>query len=289
MVLAATLFVIPVGISGTAIASTSSTESSFSVYLTCSSILFAEPSASGTCGSGAYSAAYTGISQTLGSTQNSVVYMASATGGVKVNYTLFDVTSGKLLIKWLGYGAVGGGSCATPTAIYPATPQSGSTAYLINSGQVLASGDVVRLYLNSTFTPDPGTSGSPVFCAGGAAATLVSLGTTVVTGTAQANLTTELTAGTPSQTTLSGVPGVAETYTYAGSTALSVLVLGVVKNSAGSTIDVITSSFSATAGQTVTAFLPLGQYPSGRDSVTEIAFPTSNVAISTPAVAAVTV
>ncbi len=271
-------------------ATSSPIQSTLSVYLSCpTSISFAEPSSSQTCGSGAYSAAYTGIGQTVGSTQDTVLYLASAAGGVKVNYTLVDVTTGKLLIKWLAYGLLAGGSCSAATAVLPADPSSGSTSYSINSGAVIASGDTLKLYLNTTFTPAPGTSGSPMYCSGGNSATLVSIGTTVVTGPQQPLLSTLLTPGTPYQTSLSGVPGVAETYMNTGSVNLNVLVLGVLKNSAGATVDIIPTSFPVASGQSVTAFLPFKQYPSGTYTVTVIAFTASNVPISTSAVAMVSV
>jgi hypothetical protein len=284
------LTVIPLGISGSAESAPTSVQSSISVYLLCSSsISFAEPSSSQTCGPGMYTGAYTGVSQTVGSTQDTVMYLASATGNVKVNYTLVDMTSGRLLIKWLGFGSVGGGSCTTPTAILPTNQTFGSPSYLIETGVVINSGDMLKLFLDTAFTPAPGTTGSPSFCSGGGGATLVSIGTTVVTGSLPPSLTTELNPGTPSGTTLGGVPGLAETYVNTGGASLTVLVLGVVKNSGGSTVDVIATSFPVDPGKSATAFLAFGQYPSGTYTITVIAVTASSVAISTPVVATVSV
>jgi hypothetical protein len=255
----------------------SSVQSSVSVFLNCPAISFAAPGASATCGAGNYTAIYSGVSQTFGSTQNSVFYLASATGGVKVTFILTDVTTGKLLINGVGYGSISGGSCTSPSLIVPAS--------FTSSSNTLNSGDTVKVSLGTVFT---GT-GTPMFCSGGATATLISAGTTVALGANQPLLTTTLTAGRAKQTTLSGFDGVAVSYKNTGSTAVTAIVVGVLKNFAGSSVDVLTTSVAASANANVTAFLPFRQYQPGTYTVTIIAILASNVPVSTVAETTATV
>ncbi len=246
-------------------------QSSVSAYLNCpSSLAFAIPSGSGSCPSGTYSAVYTGVSQAVGSTQDSVFYLASANGGVKVTFSVTDTTSTKVLIRGVGYGSISGGTCASPNVILPSSFTS--TSSVINSG------DTLKVFLNATFT---GT-GTPAFCSGDGSATLVSIGTTPVTGSSTPLLTTVLSAGRATQTTLLGYQGVSVSYVNTGSATTTALVLGILKTSAGSTVDVLSTSITAAPNQNVTAFLPFRQYSPGTYSVTIIAMTGSEVPISTP-------
>jgi hypothetical protein len=255
----------------------SAVQSSVSVYLNCPSISFASNSASATCGAGNYTATYSGVSQTFGTTQNSLFYLSSAMGGVKVTFSLNDVTTGKLLINGVGYGSISGGACSSPDLIVPSS--------FTSSTNVLNSGDTVKASLGITFT---GT-GTPAFCSGGSGGTLISAGTTVVLGANQPYLTTTLTAGSAKQTTLSGFNGVAVSYKNTGSTGITAIVVGVLKNFAGSSVDVLTTSVAASPNANVTAFLPFNQYPSGTYTVTIIAILSSNVPVSTVAETTATV
>jgi len=244
-------------------------QSSVSAYLNCPAISFAAPGASGPCSPGNYTAIYSGVSQTIGTSQNSLFYLASAMGGVKVTFSLTDATTGKLLINGVGYGSISGGTCSTPDLIVPTS--FAPTSNVVNSG------DSLKASFGVIFT---GT-GTPSFCSGGASATLISVGTTVVQGATQPLLTTTLTAGTARQTTLSGFTGVAESYKNTGSSGITAIVVGVLKNFAGSTVDVLTTSVTASPNGNVTAFLPFKQYPSGTYTVTLIAIAGSNVPVST--------
>ncbi|HEV2138953.1 MAG TPA: hypothetical protein VGR53_08925 [Nitrososphaerales archaeon] len=217
------------------------------------------------------------MSQTFGTTQNSLFYLASANGGVKVTFSLMDVTTGKLLINGVGYGSISGGTCSSPNLIVPTSFTSSSNA--------LNSGDTVKASLGITFT---GT-GTPAFCSGGNSATLISVGTTVLLGSNQPLLTTTLSPGTAKQTTLSGFTGVAESYKNTGSVGITAIVVGVLKNFAGSTVDVLTTSVTASPGGNVTAFLPFKQYSPGTYTVAIIAISGSNVPVSTVAQATATV
>ncbi len=253
------------------VSATGSTQSSVSVYLNCpASITFALPAATGPCSGGNFTAIYSGVSQIVNTARGIVFYLSTATGGVKVTFSLTDQTTGKLLISGVGYGSMNSTSCSTPDLVVPASTNPTSNE--------LNSGDTVKASFGIVFT---GT-GTPTFCSGGAKATLVSVGTTVAAGSG-AVLDTTLTAGTPQQSTLSGFNGVSETYTNNGGSSLTVFVVGTVKNSAGSTIDLLSTSITLTSGGTTTAFLPFKQYPSGTYTVTVMAITTSNVAVSTPA------
>jgi hypothetical protein len=141
----------------------------------------------------------------------------------------------------------------------------------------------LRLSLNTTFT---GT-GTPMFCSGGASATLVGAWSTP-SGSNQ-YLTTALTAGTPTQTTLSGYQGVSIVYTSNSGTTITAVVLGILKIGSGSTVDILASSVTVAPGQSATAFLPFGQYPSGTYTITLVAITSANVPVSTSASTTVTV
>ena len=262
----------PTGAAGTA------SQASISIYLNCpGSIALAFPATSGSCSSGNYTGVYNGIAEVPLANITSDFYLASATGGVKVTFSLTDRTSGKLLLSGVGYGAMAGGSCSSPTLVTPTkfTP----TSNVINSGDNLVAS------LNTTFT---GT-GAPRFCSGGSDATLISFKTTVLTGTSQPLLSSLLTPGRPVQTTLGTFEGVAENYTNTGSVALTAIVQGIVKNLAGSTVGIISTSITSSPGATVTGFLTFKQYPSGSYTVTIVAITTSYVPISTTTVAQVSV
>lgn len=265
------------GFSAPVLGTGSAVQSSVSVYLNCPSVSFASPGATASCGAGNYTAIYSGVSQTIGSTQNSLFYLASATGGVKVTFNLIDATTGKILINGIGYGSISGGTCSTPDLIVPTSFTASSNA--------LNSGDMVKATLGITFT---GT-GTPTFCSGGTSSTLISVGTTVLLGANQPLLTTTLTAGMARQTTLSGFGGVAESYKNSGSVEVTAIVVGVLKNFAGSTVDVLTTSVTASPNANVTAFLPFKQYASGTYTVTLIAIAGSNVPVSTVAETTATV
>jgi len=267
------LTLLPAGNAGQVVASGPSIQSSISVYLNCpDGLSFAEPSASTSCGSGNYTGVYTGISQAVVANGASVFYLASATGGVKVTFSVTDVTTGKLLLSGVGYGSMSGGICTSPALVLPAKA--------VAAANVVNSGDTLRSSLNTTFT---GT-GTPEFCSGGESATLVSLDTTVIAGAIQPSLTTMLTAGSPYQTTLSGFNGVAQSYVDTGTSSFTAVVVGVVKSSVGSTVDVLVTSVTVTPGTSATAFLRFNQYPSGTYTVSVLAITSSNVPVSTAGV-----
>jgi hypothetical protein len=246
-------------------------QSSVSAFINCpSSLSFAGPSASGSCTTSDYSGVYNGIAQTVGSTQNTVFYLAVANGGVKVNYSLTDTTSGKVLLRWVGYGSISGGTCSSPSVIVPFTPTSGSSSYVIFSGTVINPGDTIKAHLSIAFT---GT-GTPTICSGGSSATLISIATTVLAGSSQLILTADLRAGVAHQTTLAGYPGEAVTYVNTGNVTLTAQVLGVLKDSGGRTIDVLATSIMAAPNANVTAFLVFNQYSAG--SYTLILFATTS-------------
>jgi hypothetical protein len=263
---------------GPADSTSAAPQSSVSVYLNCpEDISFALPSANGSCSSGNYAAVYQGIAQEVATTQNSEFYLAMATGGVKVTFVLTDLASGKVLFNGVGYGSITGGNCSSPSIIMPARVNL--------SSNVINSGDNLLLWLNATFT---GT-GVPTFCSGPSTPTLVSFGTTVVEGSSQPALTTLLTAGTPTQTTLLGYNGIAETYTYTGSATLTAFVYGVVKDSTGSTVGVLLSSVTVAPNGQGTAFLSLNRCPPGSYTVTIIAITSQDIPISTATTATASV
>jgi len=251
--------------------------SSISVYITCpGTISFALQTASGPCGSGNYTGVYTGISQMPVANLTSEFYLASASGGVKVTFNLTDATTGKLLLNGVGYGAIDGGSCSSPSLVIA----TGFTT----SANVINSGDRLEASLNTTFT---GT-GTPAFCAGGSDATLISF-KTAVPGSAHPLFSSMLNPGKPAQTMLLGYEGVAENYTNPSGVAITAIVQGVVKNQAGNTVDVLSSSITLSPGAEVTAFLAFNKYPSGSYTVTVIALTSSDVPIAAPVVAEVSV
>ena len=276
------LMLVPAGNVAQVAASGASVQSSISVYINCpGAISFAEPGASSSCGAGNYTAVYTGISQTVVINKTSVFYLAGSTGGVKVTFGIFDVTTGKPLLNGVGYGFVAGGTCASPSLVTPAT--------VVASTNLINSGDKLRASLNTTFTPTGSNPNLPVYCSGGSNATLVTIGTMVVAGTAQPLLTTMLTAGNPHQTTLSGYSGIAESYTNEGTSSFTAVVIGVVKSSSENTVDVLITSVTVLPGTNATAFLKFNQYPPGAYTVTVLATSSSNVPVSTAEVATATV
>ena len=235
------------------------------------------PAGSGLCGSGNYTGTYSGVSQTVVSNQTAAFYLAAAGGGVKVTFSLTDLTTGKLLLEGVGYGSMANETCSHPSKVVPvSTTISNST---------IDSGDTLEASLNTTFT---GT-GTPAFCSGGGSPTQFSIGTTAVTGSAQPALTTTLKSGAPYQTTLSGFTGVAVSYTDLGNAGFSAVVVGIVKNPSGSTIDVLLTSVTVSPGATTTAFLKLNQYPTGTYEVTVLVVTSTNVPVSTAAMTTVSV
>jgi hypothetical protein len=70
---------------------------------------------------------------------------------------------------------------------------------------------------------------------------------------------------------------------------MTAVVLGFLKAGNGSLVDVLTTSVMVPPGQSVTAFLPLGNYHSGTYSITVVAITSSEVPLSTPASGTVTV
>lgn len=263
---------------GLARATSSSPQSSVSIYLDCpGSVALAFPASTGSCASGNYTGVYNGIDEIPLANITSIFYLASATGGVKVTFSLTDSTTGKLLLNGVGYGSMTGGTCSSPTPIV--------ATKFVASSNTINSGDKLVATLNTTFT---GT-GSPTFCSGGLDATLVSFKTTVLVGTSPPLLSNILTPGQPVQTTLLSFEGVEQNYTNTGSVAITAIVEGVVKNQAGSTVDILTTSISLAPGAKVAAFLPFKQYPSGSYTVTMVAITSSYVPISASTVAEVTV
>jgi hypothetical protein len=280
---------IVVGISVPAVlpvSAASGVESSVSVFVNCpTSVSFAEPSASGACGSGNYTGTWSGVAQTVGSAQDSVFYLSAATGGVKVNYSLIDSTTGKFLVRWAGFGSISGGTCSAPSVVTPATQATNSAWYAIGTGNVISPGDKLSATFSIVFT---GT-GTPTICSGAGSASVISLDTTVSASQVKPALTTTLQAGVAVQGMLGGYDGVSETYLNTGSTSVTALVLGVLKDSSGRTVDMLSTSITANPGATVTAFLPFKQYPSGSYTMTLIAITTLDAPISTVATASVTV
>lgn len=266
----------PVGSASTTLTA-SPVQSSLSVFLSCSEgISFAATGSSSSCGSGTYSAVYSGIAQVVGSNKTSRFYLASATGGVKVTFNLTDESTGNLLFKGVGYGAISGGSCASSSAVVPTT----FTTY----PETVGSGDNLSLSLGIIFT---GT-GTPTFCSGGGSATLLSVGTAVAAGSSQPLLTTTLTAGRPHVTTLSGYVGIAESYVGNSNGAFTAFVFGIVKNSAGATVEVLTSSVAVSTGANSTAFIPFNPVLSpGTYTVSVVATASNGVPVSTTAEATV--
>ena len=253
-------------------------QSSISIFLNCpGGIGFAFPASTSSCSSGNYTGVYGGIAEVPLANITSDFYLASATGGVKVTFSVTDGTSGKLLLSGVGYGAMTGGTCSSPTLVVATkfTPTSNT----INSGDKLIAS------LNTTFT---GT-GTPIFCSGGSDATLISFKTSVLTGSNQPLLSSLLVPGQPLQTTLGSYEGVAENYTNTGSVSLTVFVQGVLKNQAGGTVDILSTSITLPPGAEVTAFLAFKTYPAGSYTVTVVAITTSYVPISNSAVASVVV
>jgi hypothetical protein len=260
-----------------AIASAPAVQSTLSFYLSCStSVSLAAPASASSCGGGTYSGVYSGIGETAGQNRTSRIYMAGATGGVKVTFNLTDATTGSLIFKGVAYGTISGGTCSAPSAILPTSFQTSSVT--------IGSGDRLALSLSIVFT---GT-GTPTFCSGGTSATLLSIGTTVVTGTSEPVLTTAVTAGTPYQTTLEGFNGVAVIYTDTGNAPLTAFLYGVFENSAGTTVAVVTTSVATSPGVGATAFLALPQgLQSGTYTVDIIAVTSTDVPLSTTQVATV--
>jgi hypothetical protein len=263
---------------GMATASAPGVQSTLSFYLSCStSMSFAAPASASSCGGGTYSAIYSGVGEAAGQNRTSRIYMAEATGGVKVTFNLTDATTGSLVFKGVAYGTVSGGTCSAPSAISPTSFQTSSVT--------VGSGDRLALSLGIVFT---GT-GTPTLCSGGASATLFSIGTTVVSGSSQAVLTTALTAGTPYQTTLEGFSGVAVIYTDTGNSPLTAFLYGDVHNSAGATVGVVTTSVATSPGVGATAFLALPQgLPSGTYTINIVAVTSTDIPVSTSQVATVT-
>ncbi len=244
--------------------------STVSAYLNCpEDISFALPAIDGSCSSGNYTSVYQGIAQEVATTQNSIFYLASATGGVKVTFLLIDLGTGKLIIKGVGYGSISGGTCQSPSIILP--------VYVNFTTNVISPGDNLELGVNTTFT---GT-GLPTFCSGPTTPTVVSFGTTVVGVSSQPVLTTLLVAGTPSQATLLGYEGITEPFNYGGNGSVTAIVLGIVKDSAGSTVGVLSGSVTVSSGVQVTAFLPFKGLPSGSYTVTVIAISSQDIPVST--------
>lgn len=268
------------------VAASTSIQSSVSSYINCpSSLSFDNPSGTGSCPSADFTGVYTGIGQTLGSTQDSVFYMASANGQVKVNYTLTDVTSGKLLLKWVAAGTLSGGSCSSPSEVLPTSPVSGTTYFVISSGDVINSGDTLKVHL--IWTSFSGT-GSPTFCSGGGKASVVSVGTAVITGSSQPLITNLLTIGVAHQTMIGGYTGVGETFVNTGSN-FTAQILGVLKDSSGRTVDVLATSIVANPNVNVTAFLVFNVYPSGSYTLNVFALTNHGVSVSSSAAMTVTV
>jgi len=255
-----------------------SPQSSISIFLNCpGSIDLAFPGSSGSCYSGNYTGVYNGIAEVPLANLTSDFYLASATGGVKVTFSITDSTSGKLLLSGVGYGAMTGGTCSSPTLVV--------ATKFVPTSNTINSGDKLVASLNTTFT---GT-GTPAFCSGGSVATLISFKTSVITGSNLPLLSNLLVPGQPLQTTLLSYEGVEENYTNIGGTTITAVVQGVVKNQAGSTIDILSTSITVSPGEKVAAFLAFKTYPSGSYTVTTIAITSSYVPVSNIAVADVVV
>lgn len=271
-----------VGGAGAAV-SAPAAQSSISVYVSCpGSVVFSAPLAAGTCPTGNFTAAasYTGVSQMVASNLTSLFYLASAAGGVKVIFSVADATTGSPLVRGVGYGAPSGGTCANPDVVTPV-----STTVFDNE---VNSGDKLNLTVDLLFTP-VGAPSTPAFCSGGTSSTLVGLGTTVASAQGEPLTTSTLASGNAQQTSLSGYNGVSETYTNLGSSTVTAVVIGVLKGSTGSTVDMLVTSVTVPPGLTATAFLPfIRSYPSGSYTLTTIAVSVSYVPLSSYSVAAVT-
>lgn len=270
------------GVSGAAVTNIAA-QSSISVYVSCpSSVAFSSPLAAGTCPAGNFTAVagYTGVSQVVASNLTSLFYLASAQGGVKVAFSVTDITTGKPLIQGVAYGAPSGGTCANPNLV---TPFSTTV-----SNNEVNSGDTLNLTLDLFFTPN-GAPSTPAFCSGGSGSTLVALGTTVAPGQGEPLATSTLVAGNARQSSLSGYNGVSETYSNLGSSTVTAVVIGVLKGAAGDTVDILHTSVTVSPGENATAFFPfVKSYPSGSYTLTAIAVSVSYVPLSTSSVATVT-
>jgi len=254
-------------------------QSSLAVFLSCPKVIgFALPENSSSCGSGDYSAVYTGTSQTVSAYQDSVFYLSNATGGVKVVYALTDSTTNQLVESGKAYGSISGGDCTTPSVVV------GNVSVAVGTSVVISSGDTLKAFLNITFT---GT-GTPVFCSGGSSATLILIQTAPVSSTG-ALLTTTLTAGRAQQTTIDGYPGVSIPYLNTASSAMNALVYGTVRNNAGAIVGYLLTTISLLPTQNVTASLVLYHYAPATYTITIIATTPVNVPVSTPVTANVTV
>jgi len=268
------LSLVSLPVAGSAGATTSVPQSSISIYLSCpGSIALAYPASTGSCSSGNFTGVYGGVNAIPLANLTSFFYLASATGGVKVTFGLADSTTGKPILSGVGYGSMSGGTCSSPTLVIATkfTPTSNT----INSGDKLVA------TLNTTFT---GT-GTPTFCSGGLDATLIQFKTSVLAGSNPPLLSSILTPGQPVQTAIGGYEGVAQNYTNTASISITAIVQGVVKNQAGSTVDVLSTSITLAPGEEVAAFLPFKQYPSGSYTVATVAITSSFVPISASAVA----
>jgi len=252
--------------------------SSLSVYISCPGVIsFGLPNAAGSCTSGNFTGVYTGVGQVPIANLTSEFYLAFATGGIKVTFGLTDMTSGKPLLNGVGYGSIAGGDCSSASLVIATN--------FVPTSNLISSGDRLQVFLNATFT---GT-GTPTFCSGGSSATLVSFRTTVSSGAGTPLLTSLLVPGSPTQADLSGFEGVTETYGYTGSASMAAIVQGVLKNQAGATVDVLSTSITLSPGAEVTAFLSFNKYPTGSYTLTIVALTSSEVPISPAAEAEVSV
>jgi len=108
-------------------------------------------------------------------------------------------------------------------------------------------------------------------------------------GTSSCQSTSCLTAtGPATQTTISGQPALAVTFTNSANAQVTGIVYAVVHNAAGQTVYYTTATITPAAGGTATAYLVLAGLPSGTYSVSYFAINSAGVAISASGTSSVT-
>lgn len=248
-----------------------------SFYVNCpTSVSFAPASGASSCGNVTSSLVWSGIAQTVGSSQNANFYLAGASGGVRVSYSVKDQTSNATVVSGDAYGTMNGGSCSSPAHLI------GNASTFTNSGGIISSGDSLSAKLVVYFT---GT-GTPALCAGGSGGSAIIVPTTIQTGSATPLLTTTISAGFPSQGVLGGFVGVSITYTSTVGKPLNVSIYGDVKNSAGSVVVLEATNVQIQANGQVTAFISLFNVSPGNYNVVIVA-EVNGVPVSTSASAGV--
>ena len=124
-------------------------QSTLSLFVDCpSSIGFALPNSSGTCSPGYfnvfYSATYTGIEESVGSSLSYEFYFASATGQAMVTFSVSDQTTKNTVLNQSVTASLSGGGCGNPSSI------SGTASNSLAA--TIATGDILQLTVNIAFS-----------------------------------------------------------------------------------------------------------------------------------------